>query len=56
MQARMAGAKKLLLPNLRTTPFVPRSFAIRQIDAVLATHDDHTISIYVAAVMQNCAG
>lgn len=39
---RMAGVKKLQ-PNLRTTPFVLDPFAIRQIDAVLATHDhnDH---------------
>jgi L-ascorbate 6-phosphate lactonase len=46
---RMAGVKKLQ-PNLRTTPFVLDPFAIRQIDAVLSTHDhnDH-IDVNVAA-------
>lgn len=53
---RMAGVKKLQ-PNLRTTPFVLDPFAIRQIDAVLATHDhnDHIDVNVAAAVMQNCA-
>ncbi|HHQ2467257.1 TPA: L-ascorbate 6-phosphate lactonase [Klebsiella pneumoniae] len=52
---RMAGVKKLQ-PNLRTTPFVLDPFAIRQIDAVLATHDhnDHIDVNVTAAVMQNC--
>lgn len=52
---RMAGVKKLQ-PNLRTTPFVLDPFAIRQIDAVLATHDhnDHIDVNVAAAVMQNC--
>ena len=53
---RMAGVKKLQ-PNLRTTPFVLDPFAIRQVDAVLATHDhnDHIDVNVAAAVMQNCA-
>jgi L-ascorbate 6-phosphate lactonase len=52
---RMAGVKKLQ-PNLRTTPFVLDPFAIRQIDAVLSTHDhnDHIDVNVAAAVMQNC--
>jgi L-ascorbate metabolism protein UlaG (beta-lactamase superfamily) len=33
---RMAGVEKLQ-PNLRTTPFVLDPFAIRQVDAILAT-------------------
>ncbi|STH33802.1 L-ascorbate 6-phosphate lactonase [Escherichia coli] len=50
---RMAGVKKLQ-PNLRTTPFVLDPFAIRQVDAVLATHDhnDHIDVNVAAAVMQ----
>ncbi|VFS62296.1 Probable L-ascorbate-6-phosphate lactonase ulaG [Raoultella planticola] len=54
---RMAGVKKLQ-PNLRTTPFVLDPFSIRQIDAVLSTHDhnDHIDVNVAAAVMQNCAG
>lgn len=52
---RMAGMKKLQ-PNLRTTPFVLDPFAIRQVDAILATHDhnDH-IDVNVAAVLKNCS-
>jgi len=52
---RMAGVKKLQ-PNLRTTPFVLDPFAIREIDAVLSTHDhnDHIDVNVAAAVMQNC--
>ncbi|RWR02877.1 ascorbate 6-phosphate lactonase [[Pantoea] beijingensis] len=52
---RMAGVEKLQ-PNLRTTPFVLDPFAIRHIDAVLATHDhnDHIDVNVAAAVMQNC--
>lgn len=54
---RMAGVKKLQ-PNLRTTPFVLDPFAIRQIDAVLATHDhnDHIDVNVAAAVMQKLPG
>ena len=53
--ARMSGAKKLQ-PNLRVSPFVLDPFGIKNIDAVVATHDhnDH-IDINVAtAVMKNC--
>lgn len=53
--ARMCGGRKIQ-PNLRMTPFVIDPFAIREIDAVLATHDhtDH-IDVNVAAnVMKNC--
>ncbi|RXY26009.1 L-ascorbate 6-phosphate lactonase, partial [Klebsiella pneumoniae] len=51
----MAGVNKLQ-PDLRTTAFVLDPFAIRQIDAVLATHDhnDHIDVNVAAAVMQNC--
>ena len=54
--ARMTGGKKLQ-PNLRMTPFVLDPFAIRQIDAVVATHDhnDHIDVNVAAAVMKNCA-
>lgn len=53
--ARMCGCKKIQ-PNLRAIPFVLDPFAIKNVDAILSTHDhnDH-IDIYVAAaVMQNC--
>ena len=53
--ARMCGGRNIQ-PNLRMTPFVIDPFAIREIDAVLATHDhtDH-IDVNVAAnVMKNC--
>ncbi len=49
---RMAGVKKLQ-PNLRTTPFVLDPFAIRQIDAVLATHD-HNDHIDVTSPPPSC--
>jgi L-ascorbate 6-phosphate lactonase len=54
--ARMTGGKKLQ-PNLRMTPFVLDPFAIRQIDAVVSTHDhnDHIDVNVAAAVMKNCA-
>lgn len=53
--ARMCGCKKLQ-PNLRVSPFVLDPFAIRQIDAVLSTHDhnDHICVNVAAAVMKNC--
>lgn len=53
--ARMTGGKKLQ-PNLRMTPFVLDPFAIRQIDAVVSTHDhnDHIDVNVAAAVMKNC--
>jgi L-ascorbate 6-phosphate lactonase len=54
--ARMTGGKKLQ-PNLRMTPFVLDPFGIRQIDAVVSTHDhnDHIDVNVAAAVMKNCA-
>jgi L-ascorbate 6-phosphate lactonase len=53
--ARMCGGQKLQ-PNLRTTPFVLDPFAIKQIDAVVATHshNDHIDINVAAAVLQNC--
>lgn len=53
---RMTGARKLQL-NLRNIPCVLDPFAIREIDAVVATHDhgDHIDANVAAAVMQNCA-
>ncbi|MEG2828853.1 MAG: L-ascorbate 6-phosphate lactonase [Edwardsiella sp. (in: enterobacteria)] len=53
---RMAGVQKLQ-PNLRTSPFVLDPFAIREIDAVLATHDhnDHIDINVAAAVLRNAA-
>lgn len=52
----MAGVKKLQ-PNLRTTTFVLDPFAIRQVDAILATHDhnDHIDVNVAAAVLKNCS-
>ena len=56
VMARMTGGKKLQ-PNLRMTPFVLDPFAIRQIDAVVSTHDhnDHIDVNVAAAVMKNTA-
>ncbi len=53
--ARMCGGRNLQ-PNLRAVPFVLDPFAIREIDAVLATHihNDHIDINVAAAVMQNC--
>lgn len=53
--ARMAGGKKLQ-PNLRNSPMVLDPFAVRKIDAVLATHmhSDHMDVNFAAAVLQNC--
>jgi len=52
---RMTGCKKLQL-NLRNIPCVLDPFAVRQIDAVVATHDhgDHIDANVAAAVMKNC--
>jgi L-ascorbate 6-phosphate lactonase len=52
---RMAGVKKMQ-PNLRIAPFVLDPFAIRQIDAVLATHShsDHIDANVAAAVVKDC--
>jgi L-ascorbate 6-phosphate lactonase len=53
---RMTGCKKLQ-PNLRNSPMVLDPFAIKEVDAVIATHDhnDHIDVNVAAAVMQNCA-
>ncbi len=53
---RMAGVRKMQ-PNLRNSIFPLDPFAIRQIDAVLATHNhnDHIDPNVAAAVMKNCA-
>lgn len=53
--ARMCGCKNLQ-PNLRMTPFVLDPFAIKEIDAVLSTHDhnDHIDVNVAAAVLKNC--
>ena len=53
---RMIGCVALQ-PNLRNAPCVLDPFAIRTVDAVLATHDhgDHIDPYVAAAVLQNCA-
>jgi L-ascorbate 6-phosphate lactonase len=53
---RMTGCQKLQL-NRRNIPCVIDPFAIRQIDAVVATHDhgDHVDANVAAAVLQNCS-
>lgn len=52
---RAIGVQKLQ-PNLRNSVVVLDPFAIREIDAVIATHDhsDHIDPYVAAAVMQNC--
>jgi len=52
---RMTGCKKLQL-NLRNVPCVIDPFAIKQVDAILATHDhgDHIDANVAAAVLKNC--
>lgn len=52
---RMIGVEKLQ-PNLRNAICPLDPFAIREVDAVLATHDhdDHIDPNVAAAVMQNC--
>lgn len=52
---RMSGVQKLQ-PNLRNAVFVLDPFAIREIDAVMATHShgDHIDVNVAAAVLANC--
>lgn len=52
---RMIGCRKLQ-PNLRAGPCVLDPFAIREIDALVATHDhgDHIDPNVAAAIIQNC--
>ena len=54
--ARMSGCTELQ-PNLRLVPAVLDPFAIKKVDAVLAshTHTDHIDINLAAAVLQNCA-
>lgn len=53
---KMIGCVKMQ-PNLRNIPCVIDPFAIRNLDAVLATHDhsDHMDIHVAAAVLQNCS-
>jgi L-ascorbate 6-phosphate lactonase len=55
--ARMSGVRALQ-PNLRLSPIVIDPFAMRTVDAVLATHShsDHIDVNVAAAVLQNRAG
>ncbi len=52
---KMVGCQKVQ-PNLRNVPCVLDPFAIKQLDALLATHDhsDHMDIHVAAAVLQNC--
>lgn len=52
---RMIGCKALQ-PNLRNVPCVIDPFAIKEVDAILSTHDhgDHIDENVAAAVIQNC--
>ncbi|MGL5049907.1 MAG: L-ascorbate 6-phosphate lactonase [Cetobacterium sp.] len=52
---RMIGCKALQ-PNLRNVPCVIDPFGIKEVDAILSTHDhgDHIDENVAAAVMQNC--
>lgn len=52
---RMAGVRQLQ-PNLRLSPFVIDPFAMRTVDAVLASHShsDHIDVNVAAAVLANC--
>ncbi|MGL4677393.1 MAG: L-ascorbate 6-phosphate lactonase [Brevinema sp.] len=52
---RMSGCQEVQ-PNLRTQPFVLDPFAIKELNAVVATHihSDHIDPNLAAAVMQNC--
>lgn len=52
---RMIGCQALQ-PNLRNVPCVIDPFAIKEVDAILSTHDhgDHIDENVAAAVLQNC--
>ena len=52
---KMIGCKALQ-PNLRNVPCVIDPFAIKEVDAILSTHDhgDHIDENVAAAVIQNC--
>lgn len=52
--ANMCGARKMQ-PNLRAVPFVLDPFAVKQVDAVLATHyhQDHMSPEFAAHVIQS---
>lgn len=52
--ANMCGGR-LIQPNLRSAPFVLDPFAVKKVDAVLATHfhNDHIDANFAAAVMKN---
>ena len=52
--ANMAGVRKMQ-PNLRAVPFVIDPFAVKHVDAVLATHyhQDHMSAEFAAHVIQN---
>lgn len=52
--ANMAGVRKMQ-PNLRAVPFVLDPFAVKSVDAVLATHDhqDHMSMEFAAHVIQS---
>lgn len=54
---RAVGAR-ITQPNLRNVPVVIDPFAIKELDAVMSTHDhgDHIDENVAAAVMQNCPG
>ncbi|MFC6276248.1 L-ascorbate 6-phosphate lactonase [Psittacicella hinzii] len=55
-QMMRMGGVRALQPNLRTAIFPLDPFAIREVDAIMATHDhaDHIDVNVAAAVMQNC--
>ncbi|MEX0423792.1 L-ascorbate 6-phosphate lactonase [Providencia rettgeri] len=55
-QMMRMGGVEALQPNLRTAIFPLDPFAIKEVDAILASHDhaDHIDVNVAAAVMQNC--
>jgi len=54
---RAVGAR-ITQPNLRNVPVVIDPFAIKELDAIMSTHDhgDHIDENVAAAVVQNCPG